>query len=159
MNSPNYGEAYNLIRKFNLLNPSNIKRLFPFLLILWLYSWNSKGMDIALCRFRSGYIFSLFGALGAFFALYILVKNFYREESPFWKIIHFVGRNSLIVYCVHAIEFGNINWRAFAILHHSPLDHFALFQIFVHTAIALSFTFIIFKIKPLREDVFQIRRY
>lgn len=148
-----------LIRKYNLLNLSNIKRLFPFLLILWFYSWNSKGMDIALCRFHSGYVFCLFGSLGAFFALYILVKKFYRKESPFWKIIHFVGRNSLIVYCVHAIEFGNINWRAFAILHHIPLDHFIFFQIFVHTAIALSFTFIIFKIKPLREGVFQIKRY
>lgn len=148
-----------LIRKHNFLNLSNMKCLFPFLLILWLYSWNSKGMDIALCRFRSGYVFCLFGSLGAFFALYILVKNFYRSESPFWRIIHFVGRNSLIVYCVHAIELGNINWRAFAILHHISLDHFFLFQIFVHTTIALLFTVIIFKIKPLREGIFQIKRY
>ena len=109
--------------------------------------------------FPTGFVFGLLGALGAFFTLYIIVKKFYTKTSLIWRTALFCGRYSLVIYCVHAIEFDSFNWRAIAILHHIPLNHFALFQITIHTTIIFVLTFIILKIKPLREGIFQIKNF
>lgn len=146
-----------LIKKFKMLNPECISRILPLLLVFWLCSLSHKGLGMASANYPLGFVFSSLGALGAFFTLYIVVKTIYRKESLFWRFIYFGGRFSLIIYCVHAIEFDNINWRAFALLHHVPLNHFCLFQLIVHFTIILVFTSIILKMKPIREHIFQIR--
>ena len=146
-----------LIKEFKILNSEYINRILPFLLVLWLCSLNHKGLTMTSSNYPLGFIFSSLGALGAFFTMYIVVKTIYRKESLFWKFIYFGGRFSLIIYCVHAIEFDNFNWKALALLHHVPLNHFYLFQLIVHSTIIFVFTFIILKIKPIREHIFQIR--
>lgn len=146
-----------LIKQFKILTPKYINRILPFLLVLWLCSLSHKGLGMASSNYPLGFVFSSLGALGAFFTMYIVVKTIYRKESLFWRFIYFGGRFSLIIYCVHAIEFDNINWRAFALLHHVPLNHFCLFQLIVHFTIILVSTSIILKIKPIKEHIFQIR--
>lgn len=146
-----------LIKKFKILTPKYINRILPFLLVLWLCSLSLNGLGMASGFYPLVFVFSSLGALGAFFALYIIVKTIYRRESLFWGFIYFWGHFSLIVYCVHAIEFDNINWQAFALLHHVPLDHFDLFQLIAHVVIILISTSIILKIRPIREHIFQIR--
>lgn len=147
-----------LVKKFRLLEMDRVKIIVPFLLLLWLYCWVQKEtISMVHCRFPTGYVFSLFGALGAFFTLYVVVKNLYRKESLFWKIIHWGGRYSLVIYCIHCIEVNLSNWRGFAILHHIPLEHLPFFQIFMRIIIAAGFTLIVLKINPLKEHVFQIK--
>ncbi|MBO4713005.1 MAG: acyltransferase family protein [Fibrobacter sp.] len=148
-----------LVKKLNLLDSANnIKRVLPFLVILWLYCWSQGVLGLYICRFPAGYVFSVLGALGAFFVLFIVVKNTFYKENFFWKCIQYCGRCSLVIYCVHAIEFETCNWKAFALLHHIPLAHFTFFQISVHLTIAIVFTLIILKIRPLREGIFQISK-
>ncbi|WP_458449400.1 acyltransferase family protein [Fibrobacter sp.] len=147
-----------LVKKYRLLEVDRIKKIIPFFLLLWLYCWIQKGtISMVHCRFPTGYVFSLFGALGAFFTLYVVVKNLYRKESLFWKIIHWGGRYSLVIYCIHCIEVNLSNWRGFAVLHHIPLEHYPFFQILMRMIIAVGFALIVLKIKPLKEHVFQIR--
>jgi len=148
-----------LVKKFRILNSNAIKIFFPSLFILWLYSLTQGGIGMASGTFPTGFVFGLLGALGAFFTLYIIVKKFYTKTSLIWRTALFCGRYSLVIYCVHAIEFDSFNWRAIAILHHIPLNHFALFQITIHTTIIFVLTFIILKIKPLREGIFQIKNF
>lgn len=112
---------------------------------------------MADCIFGTGYVFGVFGALGAFFALYSSVKRLYNKESLFWRVLLFWGRYSLIIYCVHAIEKDVINWKAFALLHHIPLNHFGMFQLCSRFTLIFLFTLLILKIKPLREGIFQIK--
>lgn len=147
-----------LVKKFNLLSLANIKLMLPILVILWLYCWHQGVLGIYICRFPAGYVFNVLGALGAFFVFFIIAKHAYCKESFFWKFIQYSGRFSLVIYCVHAIEFETCNWKAFALLHHIPLAHFTFFQISVHMTIAVIFTLIILKIKPLREGIFQINQ-
>lgn len=146
-----------LIKKFKILNSEYINKILPFLLILWLCSLNHGGMGMVSGDYPLGFVFSSSGALGAFFILYVVVKKIYRKESPFWRFVYFGGRFSLIIYCVHAIEFDNFNWKAFALLHHIPLKYFDLFQLITHFSIILVFSSIILKIKPIKELIFQIR--
>lgn len=145
-----------LIKKFNLIHSISIKHLILFFIILWLYNWNQGGLDMNNNHYPTGYIFCLFGSLGAFFTIFSIVKNFH-VNNLFWKSLLFCGRYSLIIYCVHAIERNICNWKTFAILHHIPLEHFTLFHILIRIAIAISFTLVILKIKPLRIHVFQIK--
>ena len=147
-----------LVRKFNLLSSSNIKHLLLILVMLWLYCWSKGVLGMYICRFPAGYVFNVFGALGAFFVLFTVVKHSFCKNIFFWKFIQYSGRCSLIIYCVHAIEFETCNWMAFALLHHIPLTHYTFFQISVHMTIAIIFTLIILKIKPLREGIFQINK-
>lgn len=146
-----------LVKKFRILNSNFIKIFSPYLFILWLYNLTQGRISMASGTFPTGFVFGLLGALGAFFILYIIVKMFYIKNSLMWKATLFCGRYSLVIYCVHAIEFDSFNWRAIAILNHIPLNYFALFQIIVHSAIIFAFSFIILMIKPLREGIFQIK--
>ena len=136
---------------------SNMKLFFPILFILWLYCLNRGNLAMVSSSYPAGYIWGLLGALGAFFALDIIVKNLYRKESIIWKIVLFAGRYSLVIYCVHAIESIIINWKDFCLLHQIPLKYLASIEISARIIIAIVFTIIILKIKPLREGIFQIR--
>ena len=146
-----------LVKKFNILTTISKSIVFPFFLILWLYSWDNYGVAMVDCIFRTGYVFGVFGALGAFFILHSSVKKLYDKDVLFWKILVFCGRYSLVIYCVHAIDKDVINWKAFALLHHIPLHLFALFQIPSRLALVFLFTLLILKTKPLREGIFQIK--
>ena len=145
-----------LIQKFRLLESSNMKKIFPLLFIIWINSWMHEGIDIACFWYPSGYILGLLGALGAFFTLYMFVQNFYNSQSFFWRSIHFWGRYSLIIYCIHAIDENTLDWEFIASRLHISFDFFNLFQISTRIAITFIFTLIILKIKPLRKGIFHI---
>ncbi len=146
-----------LVKNFQIFEENKIKRVFPFLLLLWFYSWSQGGVGMVSCWFSTGFVFGLFGALGAFIALFAIAKSLYNKESLFWRTLHFWGRYSLVIYCVHSVEYSASNWKAFALLHHIPLEHFGLFQISARMAIAFGFSLLLLKIRPLREQIFQIK--
>lgn len=146
-----------IIKKYQVLEKGNFKKLAPLFVILWLCNWNQGGVGMASFWYPMGYIFALFGSLGAFFVMYVIMKNLYTKESFLWRGILFAGRYSLIIYCVHIIEARICNWKAFALLHHFPLEFFDMFQVSIRLIVAFLFTFFILKIKPLREHIFQIK--
>ena len=148
-----------IFRTKDLFNSTSIKFIFPFFLILWFFSLAQNGVNFAEGQFPTGYIFGLFGAIGAIITLYITIKHLYYKESILWHIVNFCGHYSLIIYSIHAIEVKSCNWKAFALLHHIPLNHFTLFQISVRMIVVFTFTYIILKIRPIRSGVFQIRTH
>lgn len=146
-----------LIKKHNVLDGPVLKQIFPFVTLVWLYSWSQGGVGMSSCWYPTGQIFGMVGALGAFIALFAIVKKLYDRKVLLWRCIHFWGRYSLVFYCVHAIEHSCSNWKAFALLHHIPLEHFGLFQVSIRLTIAFVFTLFLLKIKPIREQIFQIK--
>ncbi len=145
-----------LIKKYNLLESTYIKRFIPFLLVLWLITWRNGGMSMARHFYSSGYIFDLLGSLGAFFTLFTIVKSFSTNKSILWRIFHFWGRYSLILFSVHSIEYDICNWRKIAQFCHISSEYFDLFQISVRIIVVYLFTVLILKIKLIREGIFQI---
>ena len=146
-----------LTKKYGLLDSFFCKKILPILIALWFYGWIQNGIEMIDCAFPIGYIFNLLGALGAFCTLYTFVKNSYIKESLFWKGFHFCGRYSLVIYSVHSVEQSITNWTAFAITHHIPMEHFGLVQVPIRIAIAISITLLLLKIRPIREQIFQIK--
>lgn len=146
-----------LIRKYNLLKSAKITTFFPVLLILWLYSWTQDGVNIAFFHYPTGYIFGLFGAFGAFYSLYKFVQYFFNKESIFWKFVLWGGRYSIVIYSLHAIDENTIKWKILAHHLHISFEYFDLFQIISRITITFFIAYMILKIKPIREYIFQIK--
>ena len=137
---------------------TKISQIPPFLLIIWAYNWSAGGVDMYCCLFSSGYIFDLIGALGAFVTLYILVKQCYNRNSFLWRSIHFWGRYSLIIYCVHSVEHSAALWKTIVPHLNIPLDNLTLLSIFARMSFVFLLTLLLLKIRPVREYVFQIKK-
>ena len=146
-----------LMKKTNFIVSAQLQHLVLFLEVIWFYSWMRGGVGMNNCNFNAGYVFGLVGAVGAFVAIYTIVKYLYQKNAILWRAALICGRYSLVIYCVHAVETSTCNWRAFAVLHHIPLEYFALFQISTRFAVAAIFTIVLLKIKPIREQIFQIK--
>ncbi len=144
-----------LMRKYEFFEQRNLSRCFPFLLMVWFYCLTESYVSMVSVGFALGYIFDMVGAAGAVALLHVVVKNM-NNGSFFWRTLNFWGRYSLVIYCVHSVEFALSNWKAFALLNHIPLAHFTLFQISARMLIAFAFTLLLLKIKPVRQQVFQI---
>lgn len=103
-----------LSKKYNLLDADKMKVLFPFCCLCWLYCMTFSSLALHKCRYEGFYILDILGAWGVFCILFILVKNIYSEDNWFWKIILFIGRNSIVVLCVHAVDHCMLNrWSSF----------------------------------------------
>ena len=146
-----------LINKHKLIENGFLGQIFPFLTVIWVYNWNKGGVDMFKCLFRSGYIIDLIGAIGAFVALYAIAKQCYNRKSFLWRSIHFWGRYSLVIYCVHSIEHSASNWVTIAYHLNIPLCYLTPFSISARMAIAFLFTILLLKIHPIRELIFQIK--
>ncbi len=151
--------AGHLIKKYKFLENGNLVQTFPFLLIIWAYNWSAGGVDMYCCFFSSGYIFDLIGALGAFVTLYILVKQCYNKNSFLWRSIHFWGRYSLIIYCVHSVEHSATLWRTIVPRLNIPLEFLTPLSIFARMSFVFIFTLLLLKIRLIREHVFQIKKH
>lgn len=148
-----------LLKKNNVLETSLSSKLIPFLGVLWLCSIGFRGVAMFKCSFPTGYIFGLCGALGGWISLHVIAKNYFNVESVLWRFFHFCGKYSLVVYCVHAVEYASCNWKFFSLLLHIPLDNFELFQLAGRLIVIFFFTMVLLKIKPVREQIFQIKNY
>lgn len=93
-----------LAKKYDLLNYANMKKILPVCLLCWLYCMTFSSLALHKCMYEGFYILDILSAWGIFCILFVLVKNQYCEGNWFWKIILFVGRNSIIVLCVHAVD-------------------------------------------------------
>ena len=148
--------AGHLMKKYKFLESNYLAQTFPFLLIIWAYTWSAGGVDMYLCVFTSGYIFDLIGAIGAFATLYILVKHCYNKKSFLWRSVHFWGRYSLIFYCVHTVEHSGAIWSTLTSGITFPHEILIPLRISARMAIAFIFTILLLKIRPIRKYIFQI---
>lgn len=145
------------IHKHNLLKSAKITTFFPALLILWLYSWMRDGVNIAFFHYPTGYIFGLLGAFGALYSLYKFAEYFFNRESIFWKFILWSGRYSIVIYSFHAIDENTIKWKILAHHLHITFEYFDFFQIISRMTITFFIAYMILKIKPIRENIFQVK--
>lgn len=148
--------AGHLIKKHKAIETGVLKKIFPLLAIIWAYNWSTKSIDMYACLFRNGYIFDLIGAMGAFTALHVIVQQCYNNSSFLWRSLHFWGRFSLILYCVHSVEHSAAIWKTLMPSLSNPLDDYSIMCIPLRMGSALLISFLFFKIRLIREKIFQI---
>ncbi len=146
-----------LAKKYDLLNNVNMKRLLPVCLLCWLYCMTFSSLALHKCMYEGFYILDILGAWGIFCVLWVLVKNVYCENNWFWKIIQFVGRNSIIVLCIHAVDHCMLyRWSAVGsqlinLVGNIPIT-------FARLAFAILLSYLLTKNKFLYEKIFCMKK-
>lgn len=89
-----------------------IGKSLPLLLGAWgICLSTGERLNIVFCKYCGFYILDLLGALGVFISLYFLVKNC-KTKSTSWNFLKWCGVNSLIILCVHCIEYNFVDFDA-----------------------------------------------
>lgn len=146
----------NLAKKYDLLNYANLKKILPVSLLCWLYCMTFSSLALHICVYEGFYVLDILGAWGVFGVLFVFVKNVYCETNWLWKIILFVGRNSIIVLCVHAVDHCMLNrWsvvgaKLIDLLGNVPMT-------FIRLALAISLAYLLTKSKFVYEKVFCMK--
>ena len=148
-----------LIRRYNLLNTINGKRLAPIAVICLVYCICFSKMDINTCMYESGYVIELLGCIGAFMLLYAGVKEFTDiKTSRFWRFLNFFGRYSLVAFCVHSVDFCLCScWLPFKFWDFFTTDFEIICALVMRVSVVAVGAYLISKNKFLRERVFFIR--
>ena len=145
-----------LAKKYDLLNYVNMKKILPICLLCWLYCMTFSSLALHRCLYEGFYILDILSAWGVFCVLFVLVKNLYCESNWFWKIILFVGRNSIIVLCVHAVDHCMLHrWSAvgtqlIVLIGDVPVT-------FIRLALAILLAYLLTKNKFVYEKIFCMK--
>ncbi|MBR6125260.1 acyltransferase family protein [Candidatus Saccharibacteria bacterium] len=134
-------------KKYNVLETGIYKRFIPSLFFIWILCLqfpHAGGMWKA--QFGDYYILNTLGALGATLLLYHTTKTLSRKTF-FWQVFENLGKNSLVILGVHAVEKTFTNWTALYYQLGAPTHNFLLFQLSTRVAIILLCAFILCKIK------------
>ena len=145
-----------LAKKYDLLNYANMKKILPVCLLCWLYCMTFSALALHKCMYEGFYILDILSAWGMFCVLFVLVKNVYCDGNWFWKIILFVGRNSIVVLCVHAVDhcilnrWSSIGAQLIVLIGNVPVT-------FIRLALAISLAYLLTKNKFIYERIFCMK--
>ena len=92
-----------IIKKYGLLENVLGKKISIVCLIAFVYCVGFSNIDVNLCAYGALYVPEVLAVLAVFFALHAIVTK-YRTESRLWSLLNFVGRYSLVAFCVHSID-------------------------------------------------------
>ena len=147
-----------LLKKYDFLNHERgnfflLICLFIFVLCLI----PSGNLDVNLSQYKGYYILDLFGEI-AVFGIAIIVSRKLLFNNRFAFVIEKIGRYSLSVYCVHALEY-NLMYSYWPIIwmKYFPIDYAFVLEIILRVAIALLGSAIILKVPFLKKYIFSIK--
>lgn len=151
-----------VVRKINLLKSETGKRIMPFASLCLVYciycSDNSMILDINAGVYEKGYLAELFASVGAFMLLYSGVQRFANIKYYPWRILNFLGRYSLIAFCVHSIDFCFTQlWIPFKFWDYFFSDFELICAHILRVGITTICVYLVSKNDFLRERIFFIR--
>lgn len=141
-----------IARRHDLFGLPVIKKMFPICALCWLYCMTFSRLALHDCKYEGYYILDILSSWGAISALFVLIKSAYTE-NVLWKIIRFVGENSLVVLCVHAADHCLFN-RWTSLYHEVELAIGPALSAFIRVAYAIAIAYLITKSKWLYKNVF-----
>ena len=104
-----YSMGY-FLNELNFRESKKIWGYFPVLLMAWFVClFSTEPLGVWRNVYNGFYILDCLGALAIFLILYIVIEKG-KSNNRMWNFLKWCGVNSLIILCVHAIEFGLINY-------------------------------------------------
>ena len=147
-----------VIRKYDVLKASKGKVVMPIAVLCLYYCICFKKMDVSSCIYEAGYITTLIACVGAFMLLYAGVKMFADKNVRFWKFLNFIGRYSLVAFCIHAMDQClNVHWFPFKFWSFFTTEFELCCAVILRVAIVAAGAYLVSKNKFLKEKVFFIR--
>lgn len=130
-----------------------------FLVILWLFCICSvQGLAMYENDFGLGLV-SFLGSIGGAYMILLISRIIDKRCDKLKRVLSFLGRHSLIIFCVHTIENYRFPWNVvFDILRNYPLPKILVFFVVCAVKIGISCVaiWIVRKSKVLRF-VFSVR--
>jgi len=147
-----------VIRRYNLLNTDNGKRVAPLVMASLVFCICFSKMDVNSCIYRSGYVIELLGSIGAFMLLYAAVRRFSDCSITVWKFLNFLGRYSLVAFCVHSIDYCLLScWFPFKFWWQFSTTFEYVCALVMRIGFAAIGCFLVSKNNFLKEKIFFIR--
>lgn len=147
-----------LIRRNNLLNSDNGKKVAPIVLACLVFCICFTKMDVNSCIYESGYVIELLGSVGAFMLLYSTVYRFSDCSAKFWKFLNFFGRYSLVAFCTHSVDYCLLScWFPFKFWWHFTTAFEYICALVIRVGFAAIGCYLVSKNKFLKEKIFFIR--
>ena len=147
-----------LIRNKDLLNLEKEKKVLPITMVCLVYCITFSKMDINSCIYGKNYVVDLLAGVGAFFLLHTCVQRFSDVSMYPWKFLNFLGRYSLVAFCIHAIDQClNVHWFPFRIWDLFASDLEIVCALILRVGIVAVGVYLISKNKFLKERIFFIK--
>lgn len=131
-----------LVKRHDLLNVKWIWKHVPFLLCAWLLCFSHDGiLDLYNGIFQGFIILDVLGALGVFIILYLAVSKL-DSATIVCHFLHFCGRFSLVILCLHSLEV-NFLWCNYTYVLKKMFSDFYPYALYVFLMIRI-FLIVIF---------------
>ncbi len=145
-----------LVKKYGLLENVLGKKISIVCLIAFVYCVGFSNIDVNLCAYGALYVPEVLAVLAVFFALHAIVTK-YRTESRLWSLLNFVGRYSLVAFCVHSIDQNIfVYWLPYKIWASFEGDFQTNCAILLRIMLVIFTTWLVSKNKFLCKKVFFI---
>ncbi len=147
-----------LVRKYDLLNSIKGKTLEPLFLVALFFCISFSKLDINFCDYGKSYLLDVLASVGAFMLLYACVNHFADVTLMPWKILNFIGRYSLVIFCLHAVDDClNVHWLPFKIWDWFSTGFELLCAFVIKAGFVVGGAYLISKNKFLKERIFFIK--
>ena len=140
---------------YNLFANKKTEGLLPFLMGIWIIClMPEKTLDILHNVFRGFYILDLLGALGIFILLYFVIKPCSSNNISLY-FLKWCGINSLIILCIHSIEFNFISITGVRrLLRTIYLPYDIYIVVIMRLIFDLTITYFVTKSKVIKRYIF-----
>lgn len=149
-----------LIASYKDISLPFIKKNYAIFAIVWFYCIAFSALDVNFGIYGALYIFDCIGALGGCVSLYVLVKNFARDDDAnimVWRMLTWLGKYSLIALCVHSIEYVFVRWSLFYGIFPFSHNTTSVIIVIMRIAVVLSVTWLVGKSNFIRKHVFNMK--
>lgn len=147
-----------IIKKYDLLNNEIGKKIFPISFLFLIYCILYSKIDINYCIYKSYYIIDLLGCIGGFAVLWAVINRYSCSNSGIWRGLNFIGRYSLIAFCVHGIDQCiNVHWLPFKFWDTFNYGYERFVVLILRLIIVFVGTLVLTKSRFIKEKIFFVK--
>lgn len=151
-----YGMGY-FVNKNGFLKNEQIWRMVPLGLLCWFVCLfpSTKFLDMIHNSYNGYYVLDCLGALSIFFILYIVVSKS-KSNNIMWSFLNWCGKNSLIILCVHSVEFNFIDFLSIKTLIRGMFSWYAIYIVVILRVIFdVTLTYLIARSRLIKKYIFM----
>lgn len=93
-----------ILKKKDLFRSSILGNLVPFSIVCWILCILHSNFSLHKNMYDLYYVGNIFGSFGIFLVLKAVIDQYKSKNSPLWRGLEFIGKNSIVMLLVHSVE-------------------------------------------------------
>lgn len=147
-----------LLKKYDVFNQEKWNILYiVFIIAFFLCMIPAGNLDVNMSIYKGFYLFDVLGVLGVFCGMLFFSRKIVLS-GRLCSLFLWIGKYSLVVYCIHALEYNLMNdcWSTNLINYFSRI-YSICFVIILRIIIAVLGAKLVLRIPFLKEKVFELK--